>query len=78
MTVQQEAINVINQMPDESVRLILELLRNMTPFFRGESEQIEGADNVDTSNRIGIAGELINDPEEFDLWDEEYEVYHTR
>lgn len=48
MTVQQEAFGMINSMPDESVKMVLEFIKNMTvPAPKNEA--------VDVSKRIGIA-----------------------
>lgn len=68
MTVQQEAYALIDSMPDESVKFIIELINNMKPSFVSKPET---AATVNTSNRIGIGKGIIEDPEDFDAWGDE-------
>lgn len=68
MTVQQEAIKMIESMPEESVQFIIELIGKMTPEFRGIESNVN---KVNVSKRIGLGKGMINDPKGFDDWDDE-------
>ena len=68
MTIQQEAMQMIESMPDESVHFIVALIKKMAPEFRGIETK---GRTQDVSKRIGMGKGLINDPEGFDSWDDE-------
>lgn len=70
MTVYQEACQLINQMPDESVRHLVELLKSMTPDYlrRRTDEQIAAAP---VFKRLGAGKGIIVDSPDFDKWDAE-------
>lgn len=68
MTIQQEATNLIYCLPDESVKLIVDVMRKMlTPVIEGAVK----TKSLDTSKRIGLGKGIINDPEGFDAWNTE-------
>lgn len=75
MTVQQEAWNLIREMPDESVKFIIELIHNMTPAFRtgmkADGTDTTQAKQFDVSKRFGAGIGIITDPEQFEQWDKE-------
>ena len=60
MTIQQEAMQMIESMPDESVHFIVALIKKMAPEFRGIETK---GRTQDVSKRIGMGKGLINDPE---------------
>lgn len=68
MTIQQEATNLIYSLPDENVKLIVDVMRKMlTPVIEGTVMNKP----LDTSKRIGLGKGIINDPKDFDMWDTE-------
>lgn len=70
MTVRQEAYQLINRMPDESVKHLVELLKSMTPDFlsvrKGETDV-----RLQVSKRLGAGRGIIVDSPNFDAWDGE-------
>ena len=71
MSAHQEAYLLISKMPEESVRLLLELIHNMTPAFRLGVQAESEVKNSDTSCRLGAGKGIITDPVDFDRWDDE-------
>lgn len=68
MTIQQEATNLIYSLPDENVKLIVDVMRKMlTPVIEGTVKN----KSLDTSKRIGLGKGIINDPVGFDMWNTE-------
>ena len=68
MTIQQEATNLIYSLPDENVKLMVDVMRKMlTPVIEGTVKNKP----LDTSKRIGLGKGIINDPEDFDVWNTE-------
>lgn len=68
MTIQQEATNLIYSLPDENVKLIVDVMRKMlTPVIEGTIKN----KSLDPSKRIGLGKDIINDPEDFDEWNTE-------
>lgn len=68
MTIQQEATNLIYSLSDENVKLIVDVMRKMfTPVIEGTIKN----KSLDTSKRIGLGKGIINDPEDFDVWNTE-------
>ncbi len=68
MTIQQEATNLIYSLPDENVKIIVDVMHKMlTPAIEG----IVKNKSLDTSQRIGLGKGIINDPEDFDVWNTE-------
>lgn len=68
MTIQQEATNLIYCLPDENVKLIVDVMRKMLkPVIEGTEKN----KSLDTSKRIGLGKGIINDPEGFDVWNSE-------
>ncbi len=68
MTIQQEATNLIYSLSDENVKLIVGVMRKMlTPVIEGTIKN----KSLDTSKRIGLGKGIINDPEDFDVWNTE-------
>lgn len=66
MTAHQEAYNMISKMPDESVKILLGLLRNMAPAFLTGAPK-EGS----AAQRIGAGKGVIVDSPNFDALDGE-------
>ncbi|KAI4449612.1 hypothetical protein C823_004141 [Eubacterium plexicaudatum ASF492] len=68
MTIQQKATNLIYCLPDENVKLIVDVMRKMlTPVIEGTEKN----KSLDTSKRIGLGKGIINGPEGFDVWNSE-------
>ena len=60
-----DATNLIYSSPDENVKLIVDVMRKMlTPVIEGAVK----TKSLDTSKRIGLGKAIINDPEDFDVW----------
>ncbi len=69
MTVYQEAYKLISQMPDESVRHLVNLLKSMSSasgMREGERNSVAPA-----PMRIGAGKGIIVDSPDFDKWDVE-------
>ena len=64
MTARQEAYNLINKMPDDSVSVLVELLKRLLPV---PAEASGAASPV----RFGLGKGVITDPADFDCWDAE-------
>ncbi|MCM1183207.1 MAG: hypothetical protein NC337_07520 [Roseburia sp.] len=72
MTVQQQVCDRIINMTDEGAYFINQVINNMNPvFLTGNSGKESGKDAVDVSKRIGIGKGIIEDPEDFDKWNDE-------
>lgn len=59
-------------MPDENVKPIVDVMRKMLTHI------IEGTVKnkpLDISKRIGLGKVIINDPEDFDVWNTEILIY---
>lgn len=72
MTVQQEAINMINSMPDDAVVILVELLKGITvndSHFEGQAA--EGLQMRPSKRRIGIADGKYNIPDNIDACNDE-------
>ena len=67
MTIQQQACNRILKMSDEGAAFINQVINNMNPAFFDNNSDV----TVDITKRIGIGKEIIEDPEDFDKWDDE-------
>ncbi len=68
MTIQQEATNLIYSLPDENVKLIVDVMRKMLmPVINVTTKN----QSLDTAKRIGLGKGIINDPEDFDVWNTE-------
>ena len=71
MTVQQEAAKLINGLPDDSARAIIELIKTMMPA------KTMAAPSEDTSRRFGAGKGIITDSPIFDELDAEIEEMFT-
>lgn len=75
MTVQQQVCARIINMSDEGAAFINQVINNMNPIFFTKAENAKSSakasESLDVSNRIGIGKGLIDDPEDFDKWDQE-------
>ena len=86
MTAQQEAVNMIYNLPEDSARAVVEFIRQMQ--LENHVEEVEDSKggvilgvaegkftipepDFDPSVRLGIGKGVINVPEGFDDWDEE-------
>ena len=59
---QQEAADMINTLPDDSVRFVIEMMRRMvTPVRAISDEKVKG-----TGKRFGAGIGIMNDPDGFD------------
>ncbi len=59
MTLQQEATNMINSMPDDTVQLIIEMMKKM-------SSPVTLNNYSNKNNRFGAGIGVLNDPAGFD------------
>ena len=68
MTVQQEAIRMINSMPDETVGILVEFLKRMTASDRHSDDRWAAEDVQMHSPRrkLGIADGMYNIPDSID------------
>ena len=64
MTARQEAYNLISILPDDSVKLLVELLKKMLPASSMAAEP-------DAPVRFGLGKGILTDPADFDRWDAE-------
>ncbi len=72
MTVQQQVCNRIINMSDEGAAFINQVINNMNPvFLMGETAIEYDKTRIDVSKRIGIGKNIIEDPENFDKWNDE-------
>ena len=72
MTIQQEATNLIYSLPDENVKLIVDVMRKMLmPVINVTTKN----QSLDTAKRIGLGKGIIYDPENFDVWNTEILIY---
>lgn len=72
MTVQQQVCARIINMSDEGAAFINQVINNMNPvFFTGKVEKKTVIEEVDVSKRIGVGKGILDDPEDFDKWDDE-------
>lgn len=73
MTVRQEAIRMINSMPDDAVGLLVELLKRMT-VNDSHSDERRGAGDLRTEphkRKLGIADGRYNIPDSIDACNDE-------
>ena len=72
MTVQQQVCARISGMSDEGAAFINQVLNNMNPIFwtKNENTKID-TETIDVSKRIGIGKGIIEDPDDFDKWNDE-------
>lgn len=72
MTVQQQVCSRIIDMSDEGAAFINQVINNMNPvFFVRKHNTNLNTETIDVSKRIGIGKGIIEDPEDFDKWDNE-------
>lgn len=72
MTVQQQVCARISNMTDEGVAFIEQVINNINPiFFVGKKSTKSDSEAMDVSKRIGIGKGIIEDPADFDKWDDE-------
>lgn len=72
MTVQQQVCARIINMSDEGAAFIDQVINNMNPiFFIGKNSTKLNPESTDVSKRIGIGKGIIEDPADFDKWDDE-------
>ena len=72
MTVQQQVCSRIINMSDEGAAFINQVINNMNPVYLTRKADAEHDVNmVDISRRIGIGKGIIEDPEDFDKWNDE-------
>ena len=73
MTVQQEAIRMINNMPDDMVGILVEFLkRMMANDSRFDERQVAGEMRTQPSKRkLGIADGMYKIPESIDVCNDE-------
>ena len=72
MTVQQQVCARIINMSDEGAAFINQVINNMNPVFLTpqNNSKIE-INSVDVSKRIGSGKGIIDDPANFDKWNDE-------
>lgn len=70
MTIRQEATNLIYNLPDENVRLVIEMMQKMLTPVQTNTTEVQSGKTI-ASNRIGMGKNIINDPEHFDDWNSE-------
>ena len=59
-------------MSDEGAAFINQVINNMNPVFLiGKQNAKSDIESIDVSKRIGIGKGLIEDPADFDKWDNE-------
>ncbi len=62
MTIQQEATNLIYNMPEENLRLIVGMMRKMVaPVSKSAIDSHAVSKFVPVSNRIGLGKGIVND-----------------
>ena len=72
LTLQQQVCARIINMSDEGAAFINQVINNMNPVFLiGKQNAKSDIESIDVSKRIGIGKGLIEDPTDFDKWDEE-------
>ena len=72
MTLQQQVCARIINMSDEGAAFINQVINNMNPVFLiGKQNAKSDIESIDVSKRIGIGKGLIEDPTDFDEWDNE-------
>ena len=71
MTVQQEAIRIINSMPDDTVNILVELLKRMMPDRSMSVDSRDSEDVQPLKRRLGIADGKYSIPENIDLCNDE-------
>lgn len=72
MTVQQQVCARIINMSDEGAAFIDQVINNMNPiFFIKKNNTKYNSEVIDVSKRIGIGKGIIEDPTDFDKWDDE-------
>ena len=72
MTLQQQVCARIINMSDEGAPFINQVINNMNPVFLiGKQNAKSDIESIDVSKRIGIGKGLIEDPTDFDKWDNE-------
>lgn len=67
MTIQQQTCNRILNMSDEGAAFINQVINNMNPILFVNEDNAA----ADITKRIGIGKGIIEDPEDFDKWDDE-------
>ena len=72
MTVQQQVCSRIIDMSDEGAAFINQVINTMDPvfFIRNHHTNLK-TENIDVSKRIGKGKGIIEDPEDFDKWNDE-------
>ena len=70
MTLQQEAIRIINDMPDETVSVLIELLKRMTTK-EGHTVDRQTAGSMPSKRRLGIADGMYDIPDDIDACNDE-------
>ena len=68
MTVRQEAAMLLNKLPDDTIKVIIDLLKHMNPVIAAEVQQ------PDISMRFGMGKGIISDSAVFDELDGEIEA----
>lgn len=72
MTVQQQVCARIINMSDEGAAFIEQVINNMNPvFFIGKNNLKSTTEAIDVSKSIGVGKGIIEEPTDFDKWDEE-------
>jgi hypothetical protein len=71
MTVKQEATMILDTLPDDTVRIVLELLKQINPVMQIDIQK------PDTSNRFGAGKGIITDSPIFEELDREIEGMFT-
>ena len=72
LTLQQQVCARIINMSDEGAAFINQVINNMNPVFLiGKQNAKSDIESIDVSKRIGIGKGLIEDPTDFDKWDNE-------
>lgn len=70
MTVQQQVCARIIDMSDEGAAFIEQVINNMNPIFFIK-KNTPNTETIDVSRRIGIGKGIIEDPLDFEKWDDE-------
>lgn len=73
MTVHQEAIRMINNMPDETVSILVELFKRMmiTDGFSSDHQSVGNMQKQPSKRRLGIADGMYNIPNDIDACNDE-------
>ena len=73
MTVQQEAIRMINNMPDETVGILVELLKRMTikDGFQADRQAAGNMQIKPSKRKLGIADGMYDIPDDIDTCNDE-------